>query len=270
MYANCVKLIRVRTAIMIEVTLKPRRKRARLAFWQPRRPRVLAIFAFRYDAHLVPALIENIGPMVDGWVALDDRDNPAPISDDTTRRHALLEAAHAAGARWILAVDPDERFEAGVADHMDTLTAELGHFVWAFNLREMYTPTTYRVDGVWGRKRQRRLFPIFDDLFPIADKYGFPRQPFHGQWVPPWYAVRSTDHNIYHLKMIAETRRKARADLYNALDPDGALQKIGYDYLSDETGAAFQTIAAGREYHPAHEDDGGLWMPAARDVGRAV
>jgi hypothetical protein len=27
----------------------------------------------RYDAHLVPDLIANIDPIVDGWIALNDR-----------------------------------------------------------------------------------------------------------------------------------------------------------------------------------------------------
>ena len=62
--------------------------------------------------------------------------------------------------------------------------------------------------------------------------------------------------------MITQERRQARADLYNHLDPDGSMQKIGYDYLADETGAVLEKIPPGREFHPPHEEDGGLWMPA--------
>src|SRR5882672_10894069 len=57
------------------------------------RPRVLGVFSFRHDAHLVPGLIENIGPMVDGWVAWDDRSTDSPFGDESRRREALLEAA---------------------------------------------------------------------------------------------------------------------------------------------------------------------------------
>ncbi|TIW19796.1 MAG: hypothetical protein E5V65_09705 [Mesorhizobium sp.] len=60
--------------------------------------------------------------------------------------------------------------------------------------------------------------------------------------------------------MIEPKRRGARRDLYNHLDPDSRLQKIGYDYLADESGAVLEAIPAGRDYFPAHTDDGGLWM----------
>src|SRR5262245_40467868 len=75
------------------------------------RPLLLAVFSFRHDAHLVPALLRNLEPIVDGWVSYDDRSSPAPFSDECARRKALLEAAVASGARWILAADPAERFE---------------------------------------------------------------------------------------------------------------------------------------------------------------
>ncbi|MDX8451038.1 hypothetical protein, partial [Mesorhizobium captivum] len=54
--------------------------------------------------------------------------------------------------------------------------------------------------------------------------------------------------------------RAARRDLYNLLDPDRRLQQVGYDYLADETGAVLEAIPPGRDYFPAHTDDGGLWM----------
>ena len=52
------------------------------------RPLVLGVFSFRHDAHLVPGLIENIGPMVDGWVAWDDRSTDSPFGDESRRRKA--------------------------------------------------------------------------------------------------------------------------------------------------------------------------------------
>ena len=57
------------------------------------RPLVLGVFSFRDDAHLVPGLIENIGPMVDGWVSYDDRSSDDPFGDEGLRRKALLDAA---------------------------------------------------------------------------------------------------------------------------------------------------------------------------------
>src|SRR5687767_7745742 len=99
---------------MIDVFVKPRTlssRRGRL-----RGPRVLAVFSFRYDFHLVPDLIANIEPMVDGWISYDDRSGGPPFSGEPLRRRALVEKAVELGARWMLAVDPDERFECGVAD----------------------------------------------------------------------------------------------------------------------------------------------------------
>ncbi len=258
---------------MISVTEHPRPEQGRRRrWWQRRPPKILAIFSYRYDQHLVPALIDNIRPMVDGWVALDDRDNPAPFSSDTTRRIPLLEAAHAAGADWVLAVDPDERYESRLVQEMPILTGSKLPIVWSFRLREMYTPDSYRTDGIWGRKRQARLFPLFDDLFPAARSGLFARKDFHARWYPRGYAHRRTDLDLYHLKMIDPARRAHRRDVYKTIDPDNRYQAVGYDYLGDDTQCVLETIPRGRGYHPPHLDDGRLWMvgiDSLRDGARA-
>ncbi len=64
--------------------------------------------------------------------------------------------------------------------------------------------------------------------------------------------------------MITPERRQARAALYNHLDPDRRMQRIGYDYLADDRGAEFERIAPDRAYLPAHREDGGLWMPVVQ------
>ena len=130
---------------------------------KPGRPvRVLAVFSFRYDAHLVPAMIENIAPMVDGWIAYDDRASNALYSNEVRRRAMLLRAARNAGAAWALAIDPDERFEDGMAAAMPALLADTATGVHTFALREMYAPDTYRIDGICGEKRQGRLLSLKD------------------------------------------------------------------------------------------------------------
>lgn len=219
-------------------------------------PAVLAVFSFRYDAHLVPGLLANIEPMVDGWVSWDDRGSGALFSDEPARRQALLCAARQAGAEWVLAVDPDERFERGLADAMPALVAAEGPVAWCFAVRELYGPDSYRLDGTWGRKSQSRLFrlPAALDDSPA---------PLHSPWhcLVPGAQLRDAGLNLYHLKMITAERRRARAALYNRLDPERLYQPIGYDYLAEEEGAVFETIPDGREYHPPHVEDGGLWMP---------
>ncbi|WP_336799758.1 hypothetical protein [Kaistia sp. MMO-174] len=224
-----------------------------------RRPQVFAVFSYRFDAHLVPDLLANIEPIVDGWVAFDDRAATGVFSSEAGRRRILLQEARKAGADWILAVDPDERFEAGVRSRIRRLMAESGRVAWGFRFREMYTPTTYRIDGIWGKKIRYCLFTMFDP----AERTD---TGLHDLWFPRdgGFQTRHCDLDLYHLKMIAPARRLARRDLYNFLDPNRADQPIGYDYLAEERDAAFETIPRNRLYHPAHVDDGGLWM---QDLG---
>jgi hypothetical protein len=219
------------------------------------RPRVLAVFSYRYDAELVPSLLANIAPFVDGWIALDDRASVNVFTPEVPRRLSLLEAACEAGADWALAVDPDERFERGLQAQMPALLAHPQATAHTFALRELYGPLHYRVDGVWGIKRQPRLIHLRAGL----------RRP-DGDLHLPWSAfipdprLNDTAINLYHLKMITPARRRARAALYSALDPSSAVQAIGYDYLANEQGAALEAVPPGREYLPPHIEDGGLWI----------
>jgi glycosyltransferase involved in cell wall biosynthesis len=237
--------------------IKPAARLRRLLPW--RRPLVLAVFSFRYDEKLVPDLIENLRPLVDGWIAWDDRASNEIFSSEPRRRRALIQRARKLGANWILAVDPDERFEAALAGNIRQMTKTVDRTLWEFDLRELYAADSYRVDGVWGRKRQIRLFPLLEHQQFCADA-------LHGAWRPlePGYKTVRSGVNLYHLKMIARARREGRRRLYVHLDPAATFQQIGYDYLCDEEGAVFEQIPPGRHYLPKHEDDGGLWMA---DVG---
>lgn len=218
-------------------------------------PHVVAVFSFRYDAHLVPAMLANIDPFVDGWVSYDDRGSDDVFSNETRRRRLLLEAARGLGARWALAIDPDERFESSLSREIDVLTAAREPRCYTFPVREMYGREVYRVDGIWGQKRQSRLLPLEHGLLD-------PREQLHLPWsyFIPEHTLVSTDHNLYHLKMMTRERREGRAALYNFLDPERRMQTVGYDYLADDAGAEFEAVPEGRGYHPPHEDDGGLWM----------
>lgn len=233
--------------------LTPAPRFPRMRIW--RRPQIFAVFSYRFDAHLVPDLLANIEPMVDGWIAYDDRAAGEVFSSEVGRRRMLLREARRAGADWILAVDPDERFEVGTQAQIRRLTAEAGRVAWGFRFREMYTPTKYRIDGIWGKKIRYCLFSMYDPA-ELSDT------GLHGLWFPKGgkFQQKHCDLDLYHLKMIDPKRRLARQELYKFIDPSRSFQSIGYDYLAQEEGAIFETIPKDRSYSPAHFDDGGLWM----------
>lgn len=226
-----------------------------------RRPKIIAIFSFRYDYHLVPDLLSNIESMVDGWISFDDRQADVPFTDESGRRRQLISRAREIGADWVLAMDPDERLEAGAATTLRRATRQARRVAYTFRLRELYSPNQYRIDGVWGEKVRARLFPLLDGQV-------FSDAPLHAPWHPleQGCELRHLDINLYHLKMIRAERRAARAALYRRLDPESKYQKIGYDYLADDTGMVLESIPPGREYLPPHKEDGGLWMPDFRQA----
>ncbi len=228
-------------------------------FRQPNRgqARVIAIFSYRYDAHLVPALIENIRPFVHGYAAYDDRGGQTALTNEPNRRVVLNTAALGMGADWVLAVDPDERLEKALADQIDGLTQDRqARVLWTFMVREMYTPTAWRADGIWGSKSHMRLYPAHATRLP-------PTQALHGQWVgfSKDYTERKTGLNLYHLRHIEPMRGQHRRDTYAAADPDRLHHPFGYDYLADTRGCRLETIPADRGFHPAYVEDGGLWAP---------
>lgn len=233
--------------------------RVRVGSKKIKRPQVLAVFSYRYDAHLVPDLIQNIRGTVDGWISWDDRHSPEYVSSDLQLRYRLLDAAFEVGADWVLRVDPDERFEGALAGRMDEFTAKKLPIAWHFDLRELYTADTYRIDGIWGQKRQGRLVPLFGAFLPAARGW-YSRKEYHGASFPRFFIKCQTHLNLYHLKMIEPARRAHRRDLYHRLDPNNQYQHCGYNYLADEAGAVFERIEPGRGYQPAHQDDGQLWM----------
>lgn len=181
---------------MITVTMPPLATGWRR--WMPRRPRVAAVFSYRFDAHLVPDLLANLQPIVDGWVAFDDRAGTGLFTDQAARRRALIGAAREAGADWILGVDPDERFETGTAAAIGSLMRKRGRVAWGFRFRELYAPDRYRVDGLWGEKRRYCLFSVYPEQ-------ELTETGLHDTWFPRngGFRERHCELELYHLKMIA-------------------------------------------------------------------
>ena len=217
-------------------------------------PRVIAVFSYRDDAHLVPAMLENIAPAIHGWAAWDDRAQSGGPGAEPARRGALLSAAREMAADWILAVDPDERFERALADRIGVLTTPRWPVLWTFALREMFAPGHYRSDGLWDGKAVLRLFPADAALAPSE-------AALHGSWVDPRHRAprRPSGLELYHLRMMTPERRAHRRDTYAAADPERRFQDIGYDYLSDPCGQVLTPVPPERGFDPPHAEDGGLW-----------
>ena len=63
----------------------------------------------------------------------------------------------------------------------------------------------------------------------------------------PWHhddidTLQLLDNRLYHLKMIDFQDREKRVKLYEKLDPDHKMQKIGYQYLKDESGVILESV----------------------------
>ena len=220
-------------------------------------PKIIAIFSFRYDAHLVPDLIANITPIVHGYACWDDRGDHGHHSNEPARRNALNAAAIDMGADWILGIDPDERLEIRAASRIPELTKDrTAHTALGFHLREMVRSDAWRCDGVWGQKSQVRLYPAHAVQKPLS-------KILHGEWFNATheYKVRKTGLHLYHLRHVARSRELARRDAYAAADPERRFNSVGYDYLTDERSIKIQVISDGRRFEPPHVDDGQLWGP---------
>jgi hypothetical protein len=238
----------------LSVSLKPRAAR------DGDRPLVLAVFSFRHDAHLVPGLIENIGPMVDGWVSWDDRSSDIPFGDDGRRRKALLEAAVEHGARWILVVDPAERIESALAGRIRDLVRAEGLVAYEFRLRAMFSVTEYRVDAGWDLFGARRLFSIRPGFSYDRVASADPRPGFGDHWYPGQvsYRIIKQDLNIYDFRTASAERRRVLRDVRAHLDPFIEQRPLAYEYLVHQDGVT-QAIPADRPYDPPFREDGRLW-----------
>lgn len=205
-----------------------------------------AVFSYRFDAHLVPDLLRNID-FVDGYVANDDRQNPAEWFSEGDVRRRLIADARAQGADWVLVIDPDERLEPAAGDQIRAfMRAHQGErVIGGFRVRELWSATHFRVDGVWGHKRRWGLFPVTGPV-TMTDK------PVHGEPYPldPDFRRIMLDVDLFHLKMMSARARRARRDLYNRLDPDRLYQAIGYDYLAEEDDMELVAIEPARRFRP--------------------
>ncbi len=231
--------------------------------------RLLALLGFRDEADEIPQFLANVVPQVDGIVALDhgsmdgstdlllsepklvempNRPRNAPW-DEGVHKRILIEAGVRNGADWLLGIDADERLEQSFGERARARIAEdrgRGHDAYALSLCDLWDRRdSYRVDGIWGRKARTSLFRASED-------HRVDERPLHAQWASilglPFGRHPRVDARVYHLGMLSRDDRIARRARYRELDPDCRWQRIGYDYLTDESGLRLKRIEAGREY----------------------
>lgn len=237
---------------------------------RPRRTKLVALLAVRNGMRYLPGLLRNVAPQVDGIVALDDGSsdgsaellaghealiellqNPTdrPEWDEVGNHRALIQAALRHCAEWVVCVDADERLEQHFRTRAERVIARgqlLGYSAYAVRLRELWDdPGQYRVDGIWGQKMVARLFRLRED-------HEFDARPLHGLKAPLQALRRGrfpkADLNIYHLAMLRAEDREMRRRRYEEADPNRRWQRIGYEYLTDQSGLTLQSLPPGRGF----------------------
>ena len=242
-----------------ELAAKPAQQRTAGRTTQPSaQPKIAGVMQLRNEAFYLEGCLDHLKDYVHGIIALDDgsEDDTLAILSRQTKvlaciqkppqqphvwnelenRTLLLQRARQLGFDWVLCCDADERYETAFLKRLDRIASafaadEYGCISVAF--REMWgSPAQYRVDGVWGQKSRACFFSLPERVeFELG-------QALHGQWYPDdirrYARMLNADHNVYHLKSIAQKDRIKRRDLYKKLDPTNKFQAMGYDYLAQE------------------------------------
>ena len=233
--------------------------------------RLLAVLATRNEAHRLPGWFRNVGPHVDGVVALDDGSTDGtvellaaraevlelltvpperPVWDEVGNYRRLVEAALRNGADWIVHLDADHRVEREFRSRVERVIRRgrpFGFSVYAFRMRELWDrPDRYRADGLWGQKRRAWVFRARPD-------HVFDERPLHASKAPQQGRVRGrfplADLQVYHLKMLRPEDRAARRERYETMDPEARWQpELGYAYLTDEDGLRLEPVEPARAW----------------------
>lgn len=212
--------------------------------------RLIAVYARRHEPQwLIDDMRANLAPWVDGFAEVDDRDrDPAEAwGHEGQMRTRQRQAALDAGADWVLAVDPDERIEDRARTALRPLLARIRPSLIRLPLRELFAPDQYRVDGVWGRYRRTRLYPLMDGQ-TMSDK------PIHAPAVPVGSGLPrlDIDVNLYHLKMVEPQNRPARANAYAGAEAQHGVRGRRWARLAQTGGMRLAAIPRGRRFTPGY------------------
>jgi glycosyltransferase involved in cell wall biosynthesis len=228
---------------------------------------IACVLHVRNEEFFLPGFLDSVRDHVDAFYCLDDGSTDATVQivekegklkllvkkpprtgvgwSEQPDLERLYEAVKNDGYDWILTADPDERLSVGFLERMRVLTAmPLTPVVYVLKLCECWDSADhYRTDGVWGTKIKSVLFSVPEKIAMSDQRYHAPNYPLELYGCE----VLLTD-RVYHLKMVRPEDRKARRDLYNAVDPECRFQQIGYDYLADHDGLVLTRIPESHEY----------------------
>jgi glycosyltransferase involved in cell wall biosynthesis len=238
---------------------------------------VIVLLQARNEESFLPGWLANLEGVADGIIALDDGSEDATAEilsahpntrkvirkpawtkwDERGNQIVLVQEGRKLGASWFLCIDADERVDPRFAEQLPALLAaadEAGIDAFSFRLRELWGDRGhYRSDGLWGRKTRFRLFRN------VLDHRRFDPRFLHRTWLPLEIVLnidrvgRGLEYNLYHLGMMRAEDRLARYARYKALDPSGRFQKIGYEYLLDESCIELTAIPPELDFVPVDE-----------------
>lgn len=225
---------------------------------------------------LIADLRANLSPWVDAFVELrNPTTGPWPHEGQALeRQRQLVRREH--GNVWVLFVDPDERIEDGAVNVVREAIARAEsrgpgrQAQFQFPLREMWTPTQWRKDGDWGRKKPRTR------LYHLHPGQRFRDKPIHCGVVPvgPSGNRITLPVAMYHLKNIEPANRVARAQAYLDADPRFEYQRSeagrrDWSWLYDETYMELAEIEPGRGFTPPYVMGSYLFTPPGRELASA-
>ena len=228
-------------------------------------PKLIAIIAVKNEEKYLSGFFKHLREYVDGFIVLDDcstdktrsiiQNEPKVLSllenkvkvcsvgwDERGNRQKLLKEALKYGD-VVLCCDADERYSNGILKNLRKFAKQAylnQDIAYAVHVRELWdSPDQYRSDGIWAKKQKVVLFSL-------KNKMTF-KNTMKQQHHIPWYHDAITkqvllDENLFHLKMINQEDREKRAALYESIDPEHKMQKIGYTYLTDSKGLELTQI----------------------------